>query len=154
MIYRFSYTDFALRQALETYNMYPHIVCTYDNACQWKKNLQKRITSSKTLTERMLTVIAILFKTPKLHAKGHIDDCMYKNSIDYVENVGRTHGEQIESGWSRENQAGRASCEMTVGHRREFLSDDFNEANYQQTLHLGKPFRAVHFMSSHKFNFF
>ena len=98
------------------------------------KNVEKRVAKSKTLFERMLTIIAIISKTPKLHAKGHIDDCLYKNSIDYEENVGRTHRERIESGWSRVNQAGRASCEMTIGHRREFLSDDFNEANYQQIL--------------------
>jgi len=118
--------------------MYPHIVCTYDNACQWEKKLEKRVKSSTVLSDRILTILAILFKTPKLHAKGHIDDCLYVNSIDYAENVGRTHGERIESGWSRENQAGRASCEMTVGHRHEFLSDDFNEANYQQIIQLGK----------------
>ena len=73
---------------------------------------------------------------PKLHGHGHIDNC--KNAIDVQQHVGRTHGERIESGWSRENAAGKASCEMTAGHRHEFLSDDFNEANYQQMIKISE----------------
>jgi len=71
---------------------------------------------------------------PKLHGHGHVDNCKYVNTIDVQQHVGRTHGEHIESGWSREN----AACEMTAGHRHEFLSDDFNEANYQQMIKLGE----------------
>ena len=135
---RFSYTDFALRQALEGYNLYPHIVCTYDNSCQWTKKMESRFQKSPFLRDRLNTAKSIIYKNPKLHSHGHVDDCKYLNSIDYAENVGRTHGERIESGWSRGNQAGRATCEMTASRRREFLSDDFNEANYQQILKLSK----------------
>ena len=72
----------------------------------------------------------------KLHGKGHIDACKYIHVVDILENVGRTHGERIESGWSRENGARRVTSEMTSANRHDTLGDNFNESNFQATYKL------------------
>ncbi len=75
---------------------------------------------------------------PKLHGRGHSEDCRYLFSFDYASNVGRMHGECIKSGWAEGNMAGPGTREMNPGHCHETLSSFYNKWNYQQTIKLGE----------------
>ncbi|KLO04261.1 hypothetical protein SCHPADRAFT_840849 [Schizopora paradoxa] len=135
----FAYTDFALRQALRRYEHYPNIVCSYDIACQYSKKVSSRFRTYFPECEE--TVSNIRFYVPKLHGHGHTEDCQYLFSLDYASNIGRTHGERIESGWAEGNQAGPSTREMNAGHRHETLSCYYNDWNFQLAIRLA-PFLA------------
>lgn len=141
--FSFAYTDFALRQALKGFENYTEIVCSYDIACQYHKKIQSRFDKHFPSCE---TAIANMrFHVPKLHGHGHSEDCRYEFSFDYASNVGRTHGERIESGWAEGNLAGPSTREMNAGHRHETLSCFYNEWNFQQIVKLGTSIPRVFF---------
>ncbi|KLO03733.1 hypothetical protein SCHPADRAFT_812326, partial [Schizopora paradoxa] len=114
---------------------YPEIVCSYDIACQYSKNITSRFGKHFPSCEKAISNMR--FHVPKLHGHGHSEDCRYEFSFDYASNVGRTHGERIESGWAEGNLAGPSTREMNAGHRHETLSCFYNEWNWQQTIRLG-----------------
>lgn len=91
------------------------------------------------------------YHVPKLHGHGHSEDCRYQYAFDFAPNVGRTHGERIESGWAEGNIAGPSTREMNPGHRHETLSSFYNEWNYQQTLKLGSLLIETLFHASENF---
>ena len=129
----FNLADIGLYHALTEYKDYPFLKLIYDVACQFMINKDKRWTEHPVLSSLIDTIKKCECCVNKLHGKGHVDTCKYRYCIDILEYVGRTHGERIESGWSRENGAARITCKMTAGNRHDTLSDNFNEANYQHT---------------------
>ncbi|KLO12124.1 hypothetical protein SCHPADRAFT_941460 [Schizopora paradoxa] len=130
----FAYTDFALRQALKGFENYTDIVLSYDIACQYSKKALARFNTH--FPDCKVAMENIRYHVPKLHGHGHSEDCRYQFSFDYADNVGRTHGERIESGWAEGNLAGPSTREMNPGHRHETLSIIYNEWNYQQIIKL------------------
>jgi len=112
----FNLADIGLFQALKEYEDYPCLKLIYDVACQFTINKDKRWANHPVLKTLLETVKNCECCVNKLHGKGHVDTCKYLYCIDIMENVGSTHGERIESGWSRENGAARITCEMTAGN--------------------------------------
>ena len=126
--------DYILVSAMQEYIVLNKLV-SYDIACQYCKNAEKRFGKHFPCCE--VAMKNMRYHVPKLHGHGHSEDCRYVFSFDFSENVGRTHGERIEGGWSEGNLAGTATREMNPGHRHETLSAFYNEMNYQQTIRLG-----------------
>lgn len=137
----FAYTDFALRQALCGFEEYALIDLSYDIACQYCKKAPERFLVH--FPECWMAIENMRFHVPKLHGHGHSEDCRYQFSFDFSSNVGRTHGERIESGWAEGNLAGPSTREMNPGHRHETLSAFYNEWNYQQMIKLGNGLRTL-----------
>ena len=109
---------------------------SYDIACQYCKKAQARFKLHFPSCEKAMAKIR--YHIPKLHGHGHSESCRYEYSFDFANNVGRTHGERIEGGWSEGGLAGPSTREMNPGHRHETLCAFYNEWNYQQTIKLRK----------------
>ncbi|KLO04245.1 hypothetical protein SCHPADRAFT_801012, partial [Schizopora paradoxa] len=77
---------------------------SYNIACQYSKNITSWFGKHFPSCEK--AILNMRFHVPKLHGHGHSEDCRYEFLFDYTSNVGRTHGERIESGWAVGNLAG------------------------------------------------
>ena len=105
-----------------------YIVTTYDIACQYGINIVERF--QKNFPDLADVVGRIEFLVPKLHLQAHKDDCQYRYSLNFTKNVGRTHGEGIETGWVARNEEGGSTKEMNHGHRHNTLDDHSGDWNW------------------------
>lgn len=113
------------------------IVFSYDIACQWYKNIWRRM---QILPERLQfteIVKKTTFLVPKFHLPAHIAECNLNFSFNLTKHVGRTDGEAPERGWSRTNQLATSTREMGPGFRRDTLDDHFNDWNWKKITGLG-----------------
>lgn len=69
-------------------------------------------------------------KVPSWHVLGHVLPCILANNLRYTPLVGRTAGEGVETIWSVMNAHQYSTREMTHGHRRDCLTDIFNDYNW------------------------
>ncbi|CAG8651510.1 606_t:CDS:10, partial [Acaulospora colombiana] len=76
-------------------------VVSYDIACQFSKNFQKRVANNPEFL--FLPDCDICFAIPKFHCPAHKDSCRVKFSLNYLKGVGRTDGEAIERLWATLN---------------------------------------------------
>ena len=78
------------------------VLISYDIACQWYKNLQKRLAmysiSSSFLLSTLLYWHVVI---PKFHLRGHGKICQLKFNMNFTKGAGRMTGEMIESGWAQ-----------------------------------------------------
>ena len=79
----------------------PHIVVTYDIACQWGKGLHKRLLEYAATKDIDLSSLSSLcFAVPKFHLVGHGKPCHLNYNLAFMRGVGMTHGESVETIWS------------------------------------------------------
>ena len=78
-------------------------VClTYDIICQWSKNFRKRMEQfprEMQIPDSIHIDVAI----SGWHINGHGDACRNNFNLSYMEGVGRTVGEDIETTWAGTN---------------------------------------------------
>lgn len=120
----------ALRRGL----IVKYIVVTYDIACQYGIGIVERFR--QRFPDLVDVVSQIVFLVPKLHLQAHKDDCQYRYSLNYAKNVGRNHGEGIESGWAARNEEGGSTSEMNGGHRHNTLDDTSGDWNWKKTVRM------------------
>lgn len=109
---------------------------SYDIACQWSKNLRKRVEiypKHLTLDDRKLT-----FVVPKWHISAHRDLCQISFSFYYTPHVGRTDGEAIERGWAALNGVASSTKGMGPGSRRDTLDDHFGDYNWRKVVNMSE----------------
>ncbi|KAK0207413.1 hypothetical protein IW262DRAFT_1282110, partial [Armillaria fumosa] len=75
-------------------------------------------------------VKAIVCLVPKMHPNDHIEQCRYKYSLNYIEGMGRSHGEGIEPSWAETKQSGGSTRQMNHGHHHNKLNDFHNFWNW------------------------
>ena len=111
---------------------------SYDIACRWWINLFQRIESYSP--ELRISVLRFLleFFIPKFHLPAHGPSCHTKFSFNYRPGVGRTHGENIESGWAHTNPAAVATREMGPGARHSALDSHWGGWNWRKITNFGK----------------
>ena len=80
-----------------------NIKVSYDIACRWSINLHRRILSYSEELSIPEDKFAFEFFIPKFHLPAHGSSCHTKYSFNYRPGVGRTHREDIESGWAHTN---------------------------------------------------
>ena len=84
------------------------IVFTYDIGCQWSIYRVKRMEdfpASMQINERMKIEVGI----PSWHINGHGPSCRSNFSLGYMEGVGRTCGEEVETSWAQTNALGMST---------------------------------------------
>lgn len=113
-------------------------VISYDIACQWSKNFEKRVTRFPANLQVDTTNINIRPVIPKFHLPAHGPQCQSRYSLNYLPKVGRTYGEGVESGWANTNGAATSTREMAPGVRHENLNDLWGAWNWNKILGFGK----------------
>jgi len=75
------------------------IVITYDIACQWSKNLYKRMGNFPE-EMRVSSDTKIGVAIPSWHINGHGESCRQNYNISYMKGAAKTCGEEVEIIWS------------------------------------------------------
>lgn len=120
------------------------ITFSYDIACQWSKNLSKRMKSYPAHLQPDLANRMVRYKVPKFNLPAHGDSCQTRYNFNFTRGAGRTCGEGIEQGWSASNAASMSTKEMSPGYRAEALDGFWNWWNFRKIVALGKPISQPH----------
>ena len=110
---------------------------SYDVVCRWWINLLRRMENySEEL--QILARFILEFFIPKFHLPAHGLSCHTRYSFNYRPGVGRTHGENIESGWAHTNPAAISTREMGAGARHSALDGHWGGWNWRKIIGFGK----------------
>ncbi|KAH9911956.1 uncharacterized protein BXZ73DRAFT_21051, partial [Epithele typhae] len=75
------------------------------------------------------------FAIPKKH--WHVHGANHAQwSLNYLQYVGRTYGEGVESHWGHMNPVHTSTCEMEPGGRHEVVDDHEGAWNWQKIVRL------------------
>lgn len=147
---RFAYVDVALASVIRQQDPSQRHIHTYDIGCKYSVNFKKRVTCSVdgdledmeaaargSLPRDVLIApsdfpLDFEIKVPSWHVLGHTHECILENNLRYTPLVGRTAGEGVETIWSVMNKHQYSTREMTHGHRRDVLTDLFNDYNWRK----------------------
>lgn len=117
------------------------LLFSYDIACKWSINFLARIAlAPEEWGWHTIAAwpIAILYLVPKFHLGSHKEGCAYNYSFNYTKNVGRMHGELVETIWAGLNWLQYSTREMGPAHRREVLTEAMNYWNWQKVIGTGE----------------
>lgn len=133
--------DFMVASALRDRDV-DEVVISYDIACQWYKNLAKRIRglpdSIQDNIARLLDADGVDFFVPKMHLSAHKAECYTKFSSNLREGNGRNCGEEPERVWSKGDDSANSTKEMRLYHRQDTLNTVFNQRNWGKLVHIGE----------------
>ena len=118
-------------------HLLPRLHLLYDINCQYSRHLASRFRKGKnhiSLPHGLQIVPAI----GKFHVHGHQEKCYARYSPMFVQGIGWTSGEILESLWSVLNEAARATQTMTKANRAETLDALINDSNWKKMLNLGR----------------
>ncbi|KAF8869244.1 hypothetical protein BD779DRAFT_1614570 [Infundibulicybe gibba] len=108
------------------------LVVSYDIACQWSRNLFKRMSTYPPYLHIRQSTKAITFAIPKFHLPAHRERCQITYSLNFLPRVGRTDGEAPERGWAALNPVASSTKEMGPGSRRDTLDDILGDYNWRK----------------------
>ncbi|KAJ7078641.1 hypothetical protein C8R43DRAFT_965974 [Mycena crocata] len=111
-----------------------YLAISYDIACQWKINLETRMTKMPDELKLDLKKVTVLYGLPVWHAAAHERKCQVQNSLSYLVGVGRTDGEGIERTWSGLNPLAWSTKEMGRGARHDALEDKIDHHNFEKNI--------------------
>ncbi|TCD62334.1 hypothetical protein EIP91_007053 [Steccherinum ochraceum] len=109
------------------------LLISYDIACQYHKNFEKRMKTYRSRIQFPLQESTVRWAIPKKHFQVHGKDHAHF-SLNVVRKVGRTHGEGCEPGWAHLNGLYGQTLEMSLSYRHEVLDDHLGSYNWQKTL--------------------
>ena len=110
---------------------------SYDIACQYSKNFKRRIDKLPQDMQNIPSSVQIHWAVPKKHIAVHGPNHS-QYSFNFLQGVGRTYGEGIESGWSHMNPVSMSTKEMGPAYRQEVLNDHWSSWNWSKMLNLSK----------------
>ncbi|KAF7306182.1 CxC2 domain-containing protein [Mycena chlorophos] len=101
---RYANIDYIFASAARHFSRLLRLMISYDIACQWSKNLRKRLKALPPLV-RLHVIRAVFdamyrFVIPKMHIKGHILVCQMLFSLYLALASGQLDGEGIERVWA------------------------------------------------------
>lgn len=108
------------------------IVISYDVMCKYFVNLEKRLSDHGRLQESDIKIIGAI---PKFHLGNHQQSCVEKMCLNFLEFVGRTHGEMVEQAWAKLGKLKYITREMTPGHRKEVIIYHMSHHNWGKLRH-------------------
>ena len=136
---RYLNTDYAFASAISR-NLeagIPHVVVTYDIACQWGINLRERLSEYTTTKNVNLDSLRSLrFAVPKLHLVGHGKPCYLNYNLAFMRGVGMTHGENVETIWSHSTSLATWSRENGPQARHTLLDSHWSGWNWRKLVNL------------------
>ncbi|KAF7311359.1 CxC2 domain-containing protein [Mycena kentingensis (nom. inval.)] len=132
---RYSNMDWIVLSALRTINV-EDINLSYDIACQWKVNFERR---AKVIAE----------KDPDMPLLERFRRIQYglPNALGLLQGLGKTDGEAIERTWSVLNPAGFATKEMSLPARMDCLEDRMAFVNEQKNYKQGDSLCRKHIIA-------
>jgi len=121
------------------------LVLSYDIACQWSRNLQRRcdIYPPNPLSSTTENSMHMTYLVPKFHLPAHVVQCQINYSFNLEPRVGRTDGEAPECGWSDINRIANSTKEMGPGSRRDTLDNHFGDRNWRKITQFGQLFLVI-----------
>lgn len=137
ILFRYANTDCCVISALKAAKGLNTAFLTYDIWCKYSVNLEKRfeLGGAPSLSELELQLLGGI---PKFHIGAHGSGCYPKHSLNFMTNVGRTHGERVEQAWSVLGKSKYITREMTPGHRKDTLTGMFSHHNWKMLCNDGK----------------
>ncbi|KAG8925861.1 hypothetical protein FRC01_009600 [Tulasnella sp. 417] len=166
---RFAYVDVALASVIRQQHPQQRHLHTYDIGCKYGIHFKERVTRSilgdqveRDAEERGSMPSDVLIsrsdfphdfsiKVPAWHVLGHILPCILANNLRYTPLVGRTAGEGVEVIWSMMNAHQYSTREMTHGHRRDCLTEIFNDYNWVKLCSESRRLSETYFVACQMF---
>ena len=110
------------------------LLLSYDIACQWSCNFEKCVNENVPPNIRInLASVSICYAIPKKHYRIHSANHS-RWSLSYLDYVGRTYGEGIESQWAHMNPISLSAREMSPAQRRDVLNDHWGAWIWQKII--------------------
>ena len=122
---------------------------SYDIACSWSVNFEKRMKESYPLELQIPDDVNIWYCIPKAHLPMHGDSCRQKFSFNFLRGVGQTHGETVEQEWSHINGAALMTREMGSSARHAALDDHWGGWNWRELVGLGMSLVCLSHLATH-----
>jgi hypothetical protein len=114
------------------------LVISYDIACQWSRNLAKRVPQFPDWMQIPPAVVDLVrFVIPKFHIYGHGNSCQTKFSLNYLKWSARTNGEEPERWWAHINPVSMQTKEMGPHARQDTLDDHAAAWNWRKITGFG-----------------
>ncbi|KAI0038982.1 hypothetical protein FA95DRAFT_1585382 [Auriscalpium vulgare] len=104
------------------------LLVSYDIACQWSKNLRRRMAD----VAQWALPDFVRYAIPKFHHPAHREECQGKLSLPSEPGAGQNDGEAPERSWSNLNGAAASTKEMGPGARHDTLDDHCGHANWRK----------------------
>lgn len=121
--------DYIILSALANVKL-PRVVIMYNIGCQWSKNLSRRMEElADDLKLDSATVVEI--GIPSWHINGHGENCKVF-SLSFMDGIGHTCGEEVETTWAQMNALGTSVREMDPGACHETLNDQWCGGNFRK----------------------
>lgn len=115
------------------------VVITYDIGCQWGKNLSLRLSNTPSLPSLDIKALdTIRFAVPKFHINTHGASCQANFNLAYMDGVGMTHGETVETIWSHSTSLAVWSRENGPAARHTILDNHWGGWNWRKFVGLRK----------------
>ncbi|VDB87204.1 unnamed protein product [Peniophora sp. CBMAI 1063] len=142
---RYVSVDYAFCGALK-HSGAPTVLVTYDIACQWHKNLRKRLEKIPAQREIYAGAMAMLdfilkdkatFCVPKFHLYAHKLLCQISYAIGWMIGTGALDGEGPERCWSGTNGAASSLREMGPGTMHDTMDDICGSWNWVKVCGIG-----------------
>lgn len=128
--------DFIVFFALTTILSY--IVFSYDIACQWSRNLFKRLRQLPKAMQISAEQLAnARFVIPKFHIYSHGLACQTLYSLNFLPKSAKTNGEEPERWWAHINPVSMSTKEMGPGSRQDTIDDHAMAWNWQKIVGFG-----------------
>jgi hypothetical protein len=128
--------DFSFTEATKQLGNVENILLMYDIACQWHKNLDKRIKSSATMS--LPKQLQITPAVGKFHLGAHVDQCFALFSLNFIKGAAQLDGEVIETLWSTMDRIAPSTRSMTAPFRQETIDKHMNDSNWRKTVRIGE----------------
>ena len=114
------------------------VVVTYDIGCQWGKNLSHHLSEPHAPPLGIESLNSICFAVPKFHIITHSASCQANFNLAYMDHVGMTHGETVETIWSHSSALAIWSRENGPAARHLILDNHWTGWNWWKLVGLGK----------------
>jgi Kyakuja-Dileera-Zisupton transposase len=124
---RYCNMDYIILSALAGVKLL-RVVIMYDISCQWCKNFQRRMEGLAD-NLKLDPATSIEVRIPSWHINGHGENCK-TFCLSYMDGVGRTYGEEVETTWAQTNALGASVREMGPGACHETLNDQWCGWNF------------------------
>ncbi|KAJ3791733.1 hypothetical protein GGU11DRAFT_644407, partial [Lentinula aff. detonsa] len=134
---RYANMDYAFGSFLRHHDPALTEVVSYDIACQWHKNVVRRVKLLPSLVSWDLSLHKIFFAIPKLHIHGHQLACQLRFSLNWLWGAGRTDGEGVERPWAHLGPIASSTRDMGPGSQHGTMNDHFGHWNWVKLTGLG-----------------
>ena len=120
------------------------VVVTYDIGCQWGKHALRRLSDSPSMPSIDIgSLNSFRVAVPKFHIIGHGVSCQATYNLAYMDGVGMTHGESVETIWSHSTSLATWSRENGPAARHLILNDHWARWNWRKLVGLRR-FLVLH----------